>query len=195
MFTQFRNTEIILASNSPRRKELLELTDLPFKTFVIPDLDEDFPTSEETDLVAKWLAKSKMDAYKTLWSEPNKIVITADTIVVVDDLILNKSSTKEEAMEMIKNLSGKSHKVITGVGIKSVNREIYFDDTTVVEFKELSDSQINYYVDKYKPFDKAGSYGIQEWIGLVGIRKIDGSYFNVMGLPVDLVIEELMKFR
>ncbi len=194
MFTQFRNTEIILASNSPRRRELLELTDLPFKTFVIPDLDEDFPTLEEAELVAKWLAKSKMKAYKTLWSEPNKIVITADTIVVVDDLILNKSSTKEEAMEMIKSLSGKSHKVITGVGIKSAEREAYFDDTTIVEFKKLTDSQIEYYVDKYKPFDKAGSYGIQEWIGLVGIRKIDGSYFNVMGLPVDLVIEELMKF-
>ncbi len=195
MFTQFRNAEIILASNSPRRKELLELTDLPFKTFVIPDLDEDFPTSEETDLVAKWLAKSKMEAYKRLWSEPNKIVITADTIVVVDGLILNKSSTEAEAVDMIKSLSGKSHKVITGVGIKSSEREAYFDDTTIVEFKKLSDSQIEYYVDKYKPFDKAGSYGIQEWIGLVGIRKIDGSYFNVMGLPVDLVIEELMKFR
>ncbi len=194
MYAQFRNYEIILASNSPRRKELLELTDLPFKTLVFPDVSEVFSKSESPENVAKWLAKAKMQIYQEIWSQPNKIVITADTIVVVDNIILNKSSSSEEAIEMLNLLNGKRHKVITGVGIKSAERESFFDDTTIVEFKNLSQKEIEYYVDKYKPFDKAGSYGIQEWIGLVGIRKIEGSYFNVMGLPVDLAIDELMKF-
>lgn len=194
MLSNLSDYDIILASNSPRRQELMQQSRIPFRSEVCPDLCEDFSKELSAHQVPQWLALNKMAAYEHIWKQPNKLVVTADTVVLIDNEIINKPADKEEAVEMLKLLSGKMHEVITGVAIKSAHKEVAFKDITKVWFRDLRAEDINHYVDNYHPFDKAGSYGIQEWIGLIGIRKIDGSYFNVMGLPVDLLFEELRKF-
>ncbi len=194
MLSNLSDYDIILASNSPRRQELMQQSGIPFRSEVSPDLCEEFSNELSAHQVPQWLALNKMAAYAHIWKQPNKLVVTADTVVLIGNNIINKPANKEEAVEMLKLLSGKMHEVITGVAIKSARKEVAFKDITKVWFRDLRAEDINYYVNTFHPFDKAGSYGIQEWIGLIGIRKIDGSYFNVMGLPVDLLFEELRKF-
>ena len=193
MLSNLSDYDIILASNSPRLQELMQQSRIPFRSEVCPDLCENFSKELSAHQVPQWLALNKMAAYEHIWKQPNKLVVTADTVVLIDNEIINKPADKEEAVEMLKLLSGKMHEVITGVAIKSAHKEVAFKDITKVWFRDLR-TEIEKYVDSELPFDKAGSYGIQEWIGLIGIRKIDGSYFNVMGLPVDLLFEELRKF-
>ncbi|MBL4653029.1 MAG: septum formation protein Maf [Flavobacteriales bacterium] len=185
-----KGIKIILGSQSPRRKELLSSLDIRFEVQV-KEVDEVFPESLSNSQIAEHLAALKASVFSPL---ENEIVVTADTIVCLGTQILGKPKDKNEAINMLTDLSGKSHEVITGVVLKSREKEITFSDTTVVCFKELSNQEIEYYVAKYKPFDKAGAYGIQEWIGQIGITKIEGSYFNVMGLPTHRVYDELLKF-
>jgi len=184
-------SNIILASKSPRRKELLKLLDLNFKVEV-PEVDEVFPEALDADEVAEYLANLKANAFNNI--EANKIVITADTVVILDKQILGKPKDISEAAKMLKNLSNRSHKVMTGVCIKSKDKTVSFSNTTKVFFKQLTSSEINYYIENYKPFDKAGSYGIQEWIGAIGISKIEGSYFNVVGLPIYQLYKNLKEY-
>ena len=172
---------IILASQSPRRKELLALLDLEF-TVEVHEVDEVFPDDIDATEVAEYLAKLKATAFTNITDE--QLIITADTVVVLDNKILGKPKNKAEATQMLQSLSNRSHRVITGVCIKTCDKTISFSNTTKVYFKELTASEIDYYIENYKPFDKAGSYGIQEWIGAIGITKIEGSYFNVVGLPI-----------
>jgi septum formation protein len=172
---------IILASQSPRRKELLALLDLEF-TVEVREVDEVFPDNIDVTEVAEYLAKLKASAFTNITDE--QLIITADTVVVLDNKILGKPKNKAEATQMLQSLSNRSHRVITGVCIKTCDKTISFSNTTKVYFKELTASEIDYYIENYKPFDKAGSYGIQEWIGAIGITKIEGSYFNVVGLPI-----------
>jgi septum formation protein len=179
---------IILASKSPRRKELLTLLDLEF-TIEVREVDEIFPDNIDVTEVAEYLAKLKASAFTDI--KIDQLIITADTVVVLDEQILGKPKNKAEARSMLQNLSNRSHQVITGVCINSSDKTISFSNTTKVYFKELTASEIEYYIENYKPFDKAGSYGIQEWIGAIGITKIEGSYFNVVGLPIQELKEVL----
>jgi len=180
--------KLILSSNSPRRKELLAGLDLPFEIRVQKGIDESYPESLEPRDAAVYIACEKADAYEVAEDE---VLITADTIVVVGNAILGKPANAEEAAEMLRLLSGKSHHVITGVCLKGYDKQSQFSVTSEVTFKELSDEEIDYYIKHYKPFDKAGAYGIQEWIGYIGVTSLSGSYFNVMGLPVQRIYEEL----
>ena len=180
--------KIILSSNSPRRKELLAGLGVDFEVKVIKGVDESYPNDLPSDKVAEYIAREKAAAYEV---ETDELVITADTVVVVGDDILGKPSDAEDAHRMLRKLSGRTHHVVTGVCMKTSKEEYSFSVATGVTFKTLSDNEIRYYVDKYKPFDKAGAYGIQEWIGYIGVTGLDGSYYNVMGFPVQRVYEEL----
>ncbi|MEJ8756538.1 Maf-like protein [Pontibacter sp. H259] len=181
---------LLLASNSPRRKELLAGLGLTFEVKV-KEVHEDFPEELKREAVATYLASHKADQYET--DLENEILITADTIVCLGDKVLNKPADHAEAFSMLRALSGTSHEVITGVCILTRESKTVFHDTTKVYFKELSDEEINYYITNYKPFDKAGAYGIQEWIGKIGIERIEGSYFNVVGLPVQKLYQQLVE--
>lgn len=187
-----QHKHIILGSKSPRRKELLEGLAIPFETRT-KEVDESFPNDIEQNKVAKFLAEKKCSAFVNELKE-NDIIITSDTIVLCDGEILGKPKDEQNAFEMLTKLSGTSHQVITGVCIKSAKKTVLFSDTTKVWFKPLTPEEIKYYIKYHKPFDKAGSYGIQEWIGYIGIEKIEGTYFNVMGLPVNLLYEKLQDF-
>ena len=180
---------IILASRSPRRRQLLEELGLKFKV-VIKDYDETYPEYLTGENIALYLAGQKAALFRGNLSS-DEIVITADTIVWCNNRILEKPSRKEEAFQMIKILSGNTHEVITGVTLLSACGERSFSDTTKVTFDVLSEEEINYYIDNFKPYDKAGAYGIQEWIGLAACSRIEGSYFNVVGLPVHKIYREL----
>jgi len=182
--------KIILASQSSRRKQLLGLLDLDFSVEVrsVPEI---YPQSVASQDVAEYIAKLKANAFNNI--EDNKLIITADTVVCVDGQVLGKPKNADEAKEMLQMLSNKSHQVITGVCIKTRQQEVSFSETTTVYFKPLSDTEINYYISRYKPYDKAGAYGIQEWIGAIGIIKIVGSYYNVVGLPTEKLSAELSK--
>ncbi len=180
---------IILGSQSPRRKELLEGLDIDFEIRVA-DIVEDFPNDLAIPEVPEFIAKKKLLALKDN-AQSNELFICSDTIVVLNNEILGKPQNRMEAEEMLKKLSGNSHVVISGVAMSDSNKEISFSDQTTVTFKALSEFEINYYLDHYKPYDKAGSYGVQEWIGMMGITKMEGSYFTVMGLPIHLVYKEL----
>lgn len=188
---------IVLASNSPRRKELLAGLELDFEVRVLKDIDESYPSSLVGDEIPKYISMQKARAYlSTLKS--NEILITSDTIVYLNGEVLGKPKDDEDAFRMLRTLSGCTHDVITGVtvvyGQEGGEPKISnFATTTKVTFKELTDNEINHYIKVYKPFDKAGAYGIQEWIGFIGVRAIEGSYFNVMGLPVQRLYEELSK--
>ena len=172
--------KILLGSNSPRRKELLKKMDLKFKTVKI-ETNEKYPESLPPAEIPEYLAMKKSLAYEKL--KKNELLITADTIVVLKGNILGKPKNKTQAKEMLSRLSGRKHRVITGVCLRTKNDMLTFSDVSEVYFKKLSRADIKYYVDTYKPFDKAGAYGIQEWIGIVGIEKIKGSFYNIMGLP------------
>ncbi len=181
---------IILGSGSVRRKELLESTGLNIEVRV-KDHDEDYPANLTGADVALFLSASKIQQYKPL-REDNTVVITADTIVICDGEVLGKPEEREEAVDMIRMLSGKTHKVITAVSLLTSQFEKSFFETTLVTFGQFADKLIEHYVDTYKPFDKAGGYGIQEWIGTVGCTRIEGSYLNVVGLPVSRLLQELI---
>ena len=186
------NYKIILASKSPRRKELLGGLDIPFEV-VIHEVDEVFPDGLSVEEIPVYLAKLKAAPFYKELSD-DTLVITADTIVWVDDTILGKPNDYEHAAAMLRQLSGKKHVVVTGVCLTTKDKQVSFSASTDVWFKNLTDSEIDYYLKNYEPYDKAGSYGVQEWIGYIAIEKIEGSYFNVMGLPVQRLYEELIKF-
>lgn len=183
---------IILGSNSPRRKELLGGLGIAFEVRVLPDISENFPENLPVDETALYIAREKAEAYKPLLQEDD-LVITADTVVVCGQEVLGKPVDADDARRMLRLLSGRTHHVITGVCLTMVACQRVFSVSTEVTFKQLSDEEINYYINKYQPFDKAGAYGIQEWIGYIGVTGLKGSYFNVMGLPVQRIYEELRK--
>lgn len=184
---------IILASNSPRRKELLAGLDITYQVKTLPDIDESFPPELEGEDIAMYIAHEKADAYTGCMGE-NTLLITADTIVLLDGRVYGKPVDEPDAMRMLHELSGKTHHVVTGVCITTLEKQRCFAVSTQVRFAALDDSEIEYYVAKYKPLDKAGAYGIQEWIGYVAVEYISGSYFNVMGLPIQRLYSELKKF-
>ncbi|MGL5234435.1 MAG: Maf family nucleotide pyrophosphatase [Empedobacter falsenii] len=189
---KLKDTNIILASQSPRRKELLAGLGLKFSTISL-DIDETFDRNEfKKEQITEYLSAKKAKAYTNI--QPNDLIITSDTTVWVDDESLEKASNREEAYEMIKKLSGKTHSVYTSVTIRSLEKEVTFSDETQVTFADLTDEEIYFYIDNYKPFDKAGAYGVQEWIGYIGVDNMNGSYFNVMGLPTHKLYKKLVKF-
>lgn len=190
MLDNLKRYHIILASNSPRRHELLKGIGVEFEIKTLPNLDESYPEALDATEVAKYLADKKSHAYLNLIQE-NELFITADTVVVVEGRVLGKPKNREEAVSMLQLLSGKIHHVFTGVCILTKDKKVVFDSVTAVHFSCLTDKEINYYVDHYKPFDKAGAYGVQEWIGYIAVERMEGSYFNVMGLPVQKLYGKL----
>ena len=203
--------KIILASNSPRRRELLAGLDVNFEVKVLNGIDESYPDDLDAYQVAEFIAQKKAGAYRSLLDNEESslvgnLVPTADTVVVAPaadeqndqegkGIILGKPKTADDAVRMLKMLSGKTHHVVTGVCLTTKDEQRHFSVTTEVSFKELTDWEINYYISHYRPFDKAGAYGIQEWIGYIGCTGLNGSYFNVMGLPVQRIYEEMLKMQ
>ena len=190
---KLKRYRIILASASPRRKELLSKLDIDFTVKVLYDVDESFPASLPVVQVPQYISRKKADAYRQEMQE-NDMVITADTVVAVGRRILGKPKSAEEARVMLKLMSDRYHRVVTGVTIMTAKRTETFATVSRVRFTRLNDEEIDYYISKYKPFDKAGAYGIQEWIGMVGITGLNGSYINVMGLPVQRLYAKLKEF-
>ena len=188
-----KDYHIILASNSPRRRELLAGLDVDFEVRVVKGVSEAYPAGLPVMDVAGYVAHEKAGAYKDQLGG-GAVVLTADTVVVLGGEVLGKPKDLDDARRMLRMLSGMTHHVVTGVCLTAADRQRCFSVVTDVTFRELSDEEINYYVDKYRPLDKAGAYGIQEWIGYVGVTSISGSYFNVMGLPVQRIYEELRRF-
>ena len=192
---------IVLASNSPRRKELLAGLGIPYDVFVLQGIDESYPPTLPAHEVAEYIARKKAKAYKnvnlnensSLFTLHSSLLLTADTIVVCDGEILGKPHDAADACAMLRKLSGKTHQVYTGYCLQTADKTVSGTVCSDVTFKELSDEEITYYVEKYNPLDKAGAYGIQEWIGYIGITGIRGSYYNVMGLPVQRIYEEIKK--
>jgi septum formation protein len=182
---------IILASKSPRRQQFLKDLNIPF-TIQLKEVDEVYPKELQGTEITDYLADLKSQPFTNSLKE-NDLLITSDTIVWLDNVALEKPKDKNDAIRMLQEISGKKHQVITSVSLKGIHFQTVFNDTTNVYFKELTIDEIEYYVENHKPFDKAGSYGIQEWIGFIGIERIEGSYFNVMGLPVQKLYKELMK--
>lgn len=192
---RLKNYNIILASQSPRRREILKMLGVDFKV-VVKDTDETFPPELQGGAIPEHIAVLKASAFDSdLQSMPdNTIIIASDTIVYIDNKVIGKPKGREDAIEMLKTLSGRCHQVLTGVCIKTKDRQRSFFAESKVWFRELSDDEITYYVDNYQPFDKAGAYAVQEWIGAAAIAKIEGSYYNVMGLPSQMLYNELLKF-
>ena len=184
---------IILASNSPRRKELLAGLDLDFEVRIIKDIDESYPHDLPTKQIAEYISKKKAAAYLSTMAQ-DELVITADTIVVLGRKVLGKPKNEADACRMLHELSGKTHQVITGVTLTTRDKQVSFSVETDVTFKVFTEEEIDYYVKRYRPMDKAGAYGIQEWIGYIGVTALNGSYFNVMGLPVQRIYEALKGF-
>ena len=181
---------IILASNSPRRRQLLAGLDIDFEVKVLPDIKETYPDGLPTDKTAEHIAAEKAEAYRNMM-DSDDLLITADTIVVCDGEIMGKPHDADDARRMLRKLSGKTHQVITGVCLTTLAQQRRFSVSTDVTFKQLTDEEISYYIDNYRPYDKAGAYGIQEWIGYIGVTALQGSYFNVMGLPVQRIYTEM----
>lgn len=182
--------QITLASNSPRRKELLSGLNLGYKVKILPDIDETYPDTLKGEDIPLYIAHKKAEAYKSIMSK-NELIITADTIVYTDGEVLGKPKDEADARRMLHALSGRSHQVITGVCITTSGFQRSFASVTEVTFDTLTDEEVDFYISTYSPMDKAGAYGIQEWIGFIGVSKLNGSYFNVMGLPVQRLYREL----
>ena len=187
---RLKNHRLILASASPRRRELLAACDLDFTLAEKFECEECYPADLATEKVAEYLSQLKSNAYPHALGEKD-ILLTADTVVILGDKILGKPHSKEEAVEMISSLSGATHKVVTGVTLRTAKQTISFSAESLVSFRTLEAEEISYYVEKYRPLDKAGAYGIQEWIGYIGIEGIEGSFYNVMGLPVQRLYSAL----
>ena len=193
MLENLEKYKIILCSNSPRRRELLSGLGLNFEVRVIDNIDESYNNNNRCEEIAEEISLKKADAYiKTIGN--NELIITADTIVYNNGDVLGKPHTREEAIDMLSAISGKTHKVVTGVCSASKNKKKIFSVSTNVKFSSLEKEEILFYIDNYTPYDKAGAYGIQEWIGYIGVEGIEGSYFNVMGLPIQRLYSELKKF-
>lgn len=182
--------KILLASKSPRRREIMNLLRVPYTVVTIDGIDESYPEDLHPEKVSEFIANKKADAFlKKIGDE--ELIITADTVVICDGKILGKPDSENDAFNMLRLLSGKTHKVTTGVTLATKRKRISFSTETLVTFAELSDDEIKYYVDTCHPFDKAGAYGIQEWIGAVAVAKMEGSFYNVMGLPIHRLYQEL----
>ena len=192
MLENLNKYKIILASNSPRRKELLSGLGVDYEVKTLPDVDESYPDGLSGEEIAKHIARGKAEAYRSL-VQADELVITADTIVWLDGTVMGKPKDEEEAKDMLMRLSGKTHQVITGVCLTTASMQKTFATVTDVTFAALTDEEVDYYVTRYQPMDKAGSYGVQEWIGFVGVENLSGSYFNVMGLPIQRLYTELKK--
>lgn len=192
MLENLNKYKIILASNSPRRKELLSGLGVAYEVKTLPDVDESYPDGLSGEEIAKHIARGKAEAYRSL-IQADELVITADTIVWLDGTVMGKPKDEEEAKDMLMRLSGKTHQVITGVCLTTASMQKTFATVTDVTFATLTDEEVDYYVTRYQPMDKAGSYGVQEWIGFVGVENLSGSYFNVMGLPIQRLYTELKK--
>lgn len=192
MLENLKKYHVILASNSPRRKELLAGLGIEFEIKVLPDISEDYPAELPVNEIAEYIAVEKSAAYRSLMQEKD-LLITADTVVVAGNEVLGKPTDERDACRMLELLSDSTHQVITGVCLVTQKTLRRFSVSTDVTFKCLSKEEIRYYIEKYKPYDKAGAYGIQEWIGYVGVTGLNGSYYNVMGLPVQRIYTELQK--
>ena len=184
--------KIVLSSNSPRRKELLGELGIDFEVRVIEGSDETYPKELSVEEVPQYIAREKARVYIV---DKDEVLLTADTVVVLGNEIMGKPHDEADAMRMLRQLSGKTHQVITGVCLKTCDKQVTFSDITDVSFAELTEEEIKFYVDNFRPLDKAGAYGIQEWIGLAGVTGIKGSHFNVVGLPVHRVYAELKKLE
>ncbi len=193
-FDNLKDYSIILASNSPRRRELLQKTGLPFSVKVIDGINECYPHELDVAEIPQFISRTKAEAYNTSITD-NQLVITADTIVALDKQVLGKPHSRKEAINMLESLSGRTHLVITGVTVMTKRNIHTFASESRVTFAPLQPDEIQWYIDTFKPFDKAGSYGIQEWIGMIGISHIEGSFFNVMGLPVHKLYNFLKNIR
>lgn len=192
MLENLKKYKVILASNSPRRKELLGGLGIGYEVKTMPDIDESYPDGLSMEEVPVYIARSKADAYRPLM-QPDELIITADTIVWLDGVVMGKPKGEEEACDMLRRLSGQTHQVVTGVCLTTIDRQQSFATVTDVTFDRLTEEEITHYVSRYQPMDKAGAYGIQEWIGYVGVRSIKGSYFNVVGLPIQRLYQELKR--
>lgn len=187
---RMKSYNIILASNSPRRKELLSRLGVPFEVRVLKDIDESYPETTPVSEVAQFIAGKKADVYRLVMGD-DELIITADTVVIVGNEILGKPADADDAARMLRALSGRTHQVTTGVCMVAKDQDRRFSVTTDVTFKQLTDEEISYYIQTYKPYDKAGAYGIQEWIGCIGVTGLSGSYYNVMGLPIQRIYQVL----
>lgn len=192
MLDNLKKFNIVLASNSPRRKELMSGLGVDYVVKTLPDVDESYPDTLQGEEIPAYISREKAEAYQSM-IEPDELLITADTIVWMNGEVLGKPKDGEDAIRMLRKLSGASHQVITGVCLTTKGWQNSFTVTTDVTFAVLSEEEIVYYVDKYSPMDKAGAYGVQEWIGFIGVESISGSYYNVMGLPVQKLYRELIK--
>lgn len=190
MFDNLKKYNIVLASNSPRRKELMSGLGVDYVVKTLPDVDESYPDTLQGTEIPAYISREKADAYKSL-IQPDELLITADTIVWLNGEVLGRPKGREGAIDMLRKLSGTSHQVITGVCLTTSDWQKSFTAVTDVTFATLTEEEIIYYVDKYTPMDKAGAYGVQEWIGFIGVESISGSYFNVMGLPIQRLYQEL----
>lgn len=192
MLDNLKKFNVVLASNSPRRKELMTGLGVDYVVKTLPDVDESYPDTLRGEEIPAYISREKADAYQSM-IEPDELLITADTIVWLDGEVLGKPKNREDAVHMLRKLSGASHQVITGVCLTTKEWQKCFTATTDVTFASLTEEEIVYYVDKYAPMDKAGAYGVQEWIGFIGVESISGSYFNVMGLPIQKLYKELKR--
>ena len=192
MLDNLKKFNIVLASNSPRRKELMSGLGVDYVVKTLPDVDESYPDTLQGEEIPAYISREKAEAYQSM-IEPDELLITADTIVWMNGEVLGKPKDREDAIRMLRKLSGASHQVITGVCLTTKGWQNSFTVTTDVTFAVLSEEEIVYYVDKYSPMDKAGAYGVQEWIGFIGVESISGSYYNVMGLPVQKLYRESIK--
>lgn len=193
MLDNLKKYKIVLASNSPRRKELLGGLDVAYTVRVLSGIDESYPEGLPGEEIPQYISRKKANAYQKIMDK-DELLITADTIVWSEGLVLGKPQDESEARDMLRTLAGKTHQVITGVTLTTTDRQKTFAVTSEVTFDELTDEEITYYVGRYCPMDKAGAYGIQEWIGYVGVTSLRGSYYNVMGLPVQRLYKELKTF-
>ncbi len=192
MLDNLKKYKVILASNSPRRKELLAGLGVDYEVRTLPDVDESYPETLQGADIPLYIAKEKADAYVAMM-QPGELMITADTIVWLDGKALGKPRDREDALQMLRTMSGRTHEVFTGVCITTTDWQRSFTAQTEVRFATLSEEEIAYYVDNFQPMDKAGAYGVQEWIGFIGVENISGSYYNIMGLPVQKLYRELLK--
>lgn len=202
MLEDLKKYSVVLASNSPRRKELLSGLGVNFSVKTLPDVDESFPDTLKGEEIPLFIARKKADAYKVLFSsvtsnevEEPLLIITADTIVWLEDEVLGKPANATEARAMLSKLSGKKHQVITGVCLTTALWQKSFAAVSEVQFSSLTEEEMDYYIHNYCPYDKAGAYGVQEWIGFIGVESIQGSYFNVMGLPIQRLYRELKTIK
>lgn len=192
MLDNLEKYKVILASGSPRRRELMVGLGVNYEVRILPDVDESYPDTLQGEEIPLYIAKEKADAYIPMM-QPDELIITADTIVWLDGEVLGKPRDREDALQMLRTMSGRTHKVFTGVCITTTDWQRSFTAQTEVRFATLSEDEIIYYVDNFKPMDKAGAYGVQEWIGFIGVENISGSYYNIMGLPVQKLYRELLK--